>query len=214
MRITKLVHSCLFVEEGRVRLLIDPGKYSYLPDSETIDVILLSHKHRDHCDIELIQQVVMKNPRVRIITNQEVGSYLNESSIVYEVMKSGSTLSFEGVAIEAFEGSHALKYPTDPEPAPINTAFLINQRFFYPGDSFIHPEREVEILALPVAGGWLKSAESIDFARALRPKVCFPIHDGTLIPGRYAGFHKIPAKILPQFNIRFLVPEHTPMEFA
>jgi hypothetical protein len=63
----------------------------------------------------------------------------------------------------------------------------------------------VDILALPVQAPWLKLPEAIDYALALKPKVCFPVHDGIMKnPG---STHAIPKKILQEHGIRFEVLE-------
>ena len=50
MKITKFGHSCLLVEEGGARILLDPGKYSILQNNvENVDAIVITHEHQDHC---------------------------------------------------------------------------------------------------------------------------------------------------------------------
>jgi len=86
-----------------------------------------------------------------------------------------------------------------------NTGFMIDKDLFYPGDALFNPERTVSVLALPVAGPWIKISEAIDYALAVKPKVCFPVHDGML--SIFGGFHAIPQEVLPQHGIDFFVPE-------
>ncbi len=82
-----------------------------------------------------------------------------------------------------------------------NTGYFIAGRLFYPGDSFFNPERQVEILALPVVAPWLKIAESINYALELKPKVVFPVHDGFLkIPG---PFYTVPKRFIETQGIIF-----------
>ena len=65
--------------------------------------------------------------------------------------------------------------------------------------------KPVEILALPVAGPWMKIADAIEYAKLIKPKVCFPVHDGQL---RFLGpVHKLPETILPPLGIKFIVPD-------
>lgn len=40
--------------------------------------------------------------------------------------------------------------------------------------------KPVEILALPVTAPWMRSAEGVDYAAELKPRVCIPVHDGML----------------------------------
>ncbi|KKU76691.1 MAG: hypothetical protein UY03_C0028G0012 [Parcubacteria group bacterium GW2011_GWA2_47_64] len=82
-----------------------------------------------------------------------------------------------------------------------NTGYFIANRFFYPGDAFYNPGKPVEILALPVAGPWLKISEVIDYAKLLKPKICFPVHDGML---KYLGPTRgVTTKYLSESGIEF-----------
>ena len=76
---------------------------------------------------------------------------------------------------------------------------------FYPGDAFTHPGRRVEVLALPVAGPWMRLLEAIDYALEINPKTCFPVHEGILKqPG---STHAIPPKVLEPSGIKFVILE-------
>jgi len=67
------------------------------------------------------------------------------------------------------------------------------------------PEWRVAILALPVAGSWLKLSEAVDYALKLKPDSCFPVHDAIL---KNSGLsHRAPAEILPKSGIVFTVLE-------
>ena len=60
----------------------------------------------------------------------------------------------------------------------------------------------LKILALPVAGPWMKISEAIDYAKLLKSKVCFPVHDASLKSTSF--IHSIPQKFLPPFGIEFV----------
>ena len=86
-----------------------------------------------------------------------------------------------------------------------NTGYLIANKLFYPGDAFTNPNRPIEILALPVAGPWMKLAEAIDYALVLKPKICFPVHDGIL---KQPGItNTLPQEILAWQGIKWSVLE-------
>jgi len=54
MKITKYIHSFIMVEEGKNRVLVDPGPFSFIEESvradqfEGIKAIFITHKHADH----------------------------------------------------------------------------------------------------------------------------------------------------------------------
>ena len=105
--------------------------------------------------------------------------------------------------IEGFGKDHALMHTSIP---PIqNTGYFIGKDFFYPGDAFTHPNKNVQILALPVAGPWTNIKQAVKYALEVKPKVCFPVHDWNMkIPG---VVHRTPSVVLPKNNIEFKVLE-------
>lgn len=205
MKITKFGHSCLLVEEGETRILIDPGAYSEgHTELNLIDAVFITHEHPDHCDPESLKSLLSNNLGLVIYTNSDVGKKLEEAGIAYTLCEDGAIRNIKGVDVEAFGKQHAEIYSTLPRVA--NTGYLINERLFHPGDSVeIIPSKPVEILALPVVAPWMKSAMAIDFAKTVNPKVCFPIHDGFL---KFGGpFHALPEKVLTPLGIQWIVLE-------
>jgi L-ascorbate metabolism protein UlaG (beta-lactamase superfamily) len=194
----------MLVEEDGRRLLIDPGIFSTgQNDAKDVDVLLITHEHSDHYHLDSIRMIIAHNPAIKIITNRAVGKLLEEAGIAYEPMEHGESRDANGVMIEAMETQHAEIYKTLPRVA--NTGFFINRRFWYPGDALHDPGRRPEILALPVAGPWIKISEAIDYGLLLRPKIAFPVHDGFVsVPG---VFHRWPKLLLEEQGARFDVLE-------
>jgi len=181
MKIKKIGHCCLVISYNGVRIMTDPGAFSTEQTEEkNIDIILISHEHQDHFHLESLKVVLKNNPKVRVLTNSGVGALLRSAGIVFQVLEHGSSGIFSGVPIEGHGEKHALIYPGWKEV--INTGYMIGGQFFYPGDAFYNPQKPVEILALPIAGPWMKIAEAIDYAKLLKPKACFSVHDGILNP--------------------------------
>jgi len=185
-----------------VRVLIDPGSYSSSQNNvENVHVILVTHKHQDHLHIESIETILKNNPKARVITNKSVGKLLTEKRINFEILEEGKFTMEASVGIEACGHNHAVIYSS--LPAVENTGFFLTGGFYFPGDSFNTPEKKVEILALPVAGPWMKLSEAIDFAKELKPKICFPVHEGIL---KFLGpVHKVPEQELSKVGIQFVV---------
>lgn len=204
MKITKFGQSCLLIEENGVRILTDPGSLStdqnYVKD---LDFILITHTHPDHLSLDSLREILKNNPNVKIITNQSVGDVLKENNIEFAILENGQSLLEKNISIEAFGDNHAVIYPS--LPLLQNTGYLINKKLLFPGDEFIEINREVEILALPVVGPFLKISEAIDYALKIKPRVCFSIHDGVI--KTLGGAHKTAKTILEQNNIEFLFLE-------
>lgn len=179
MNITKYGHACLLVEKDGVKVIVDPGSWNPLPDATGVDAILITHEHGDHYDPTQIKALIESNPGVRIITHEAVGRLLKKEGIAYEAIEPGVPVDVNGVTIESFGTEHAAIYKVSPCR---NTGFLIGEELFVPGDA-LHdvPNRSVRLLALPTAGPWMKIAEAIDYAKAVKPRVVFPIHDALYI---------------------------------
>ncbi len=200
MKITKIGHCCLLVEVNGLRILTDPGTYnSSVDDLENIDLILITHEHSDHLHIDSVKALLANNPNVKIITNSSVGRILDKEGIEYDVVTHQQSTLVDKVEISGFGEDHADVYPS--LTLAENTGYLINQELFYPGDAFTDPEKPVRILALPVAGPWMKISEAIDYAKKLSPEHAFPVHDGML---KHLGpVHALPQKELGEAGIDF-----------
>jgi len=205
MKIHKISHCCLVIDlkstEGKERrVLLDPGFYSLEKHSKVhkIDIVLITHEHADHFHIDSLKELVREQPDVTVITNDAVGAILAKEGIAHHIMEHGNAIDIKGIHIEGYGRDHALLHKSIP--AFSNVGFFIQNQFFFPGDAFTNPDKEIGILALPVAGPWMKISEAIDYALTLKPKKAFPVHDGVRIPTQ----HLLPEKILGQNGIEFI----------
>ena len=200
MKITKLGHCCLMIETKGKRILTDPGSYTIEAHSklEKIDYILFTHEHQDHYHIESLKTILKKNPQAVIYSNNSVSELLNNEGIKNVMIKNGDSVLLGEISVVGIGEKHAQMH--NDIPLTSNIGFFIDGRLWYPGDAFTNPERGVEILALPVSGPWMKIGEAIDYAILLKPKVAFPVHDGT----RFGSAHALPTKILPNHGIEFV----------
>lgn len=176
MKITKFGHCCLLIEENGIRILTDPGTYSTEQDNlKNIDLVLITHDHFDHFHIDSVKNILKNNPSVKIITNSEVGKSLDKEGISYINVEDGQNYTYKNILIEGVGKEHAFIH--DHYPQCVNTGYFVANKLFYPGDALTVPNKHVDILALPVAGPWMKLSEGIEYAKELKPDVCFPVHD-------------------------------------
>ncbi|MEI8061935.1 MAG: MBL fold metallo-hydrolase [bacterium] len=205
MKITKLGHCCLLLEFKGVRILTDPGIYTAEEHSKLkkIDYIFITHEHADHYHLDSIRVVMDHNPDVLIYTNESVSAILTREGIYHHLIKDGGEVLIDDgkISIKGVGHKHAIMHKSIP--ASDNTGFLFDESFFLPGDALTDPKQPIDILALPVAGPWLKISEAIDYAIQLKPRVCFPIHD-TL---RVGSTHNVPKMVLPANGIEFVPME-------
>ena len=173
------------IEENGVKILTDPGAWTTAQNEvKGIDIVLITHEHADHLHVESVKTILVNNPQAKIITNSAVAKILSVENINCEIVEHGQSTSVKDILFEGWGEKHADIYPSI---TPVqNTGYFIGQRLFYPGDALYNPQKPVDILALPVAGPWLKISEAVDYAKAVKPQICFPVHDGMLkITGPY-----------------------------
>ncbi len=201
MKIHKIGHCCLAIEDKDVRLLTDPGIFSTGQNEwKGVDALLVTHEHADHMHLDSVKAILDNNPTVRIITNSAVAKILDEAGVPCELLADGATTMVGGLSVNAIEGPHAFMHKSIPQV--LNTGFVIGDRFFYPGDAFLNPFWPTEILALPISGPWLSVSDCIDYVLKLKPKTCIPVHDALLkSPTMFHGMFK---RILEAEGIAFV----------
>mgnify|MGYP003425133795 FL=1 len=192
----------MVLEINGKRIMTDPSNSDYGGDSisETgLSAILITHEHGDHLHIETLKEVLKNNPEAIVISNTSVGKLLTEAGIAFTKVEDGEDYMLYDILIKGFGDKHAHIYEDYGQVQ--NTGYMINE-FCYPGDSFNMPPSKVDILALPVLGPWMKMKDAIDYAKELRPRIVFPVHDATLKP--FATFiYGIPQHFLSQVGIEF-----------
>jgi len=172
----------LLVEEGGVKILFDPGTFSFKEDRVSpydfteLSAVCITHQHVDHVDIGALKIIMANNIHAKLFTNTGVAHILASEGIEAEIYEEGEK-NIGGVRIEAYSADH------EPllTPVPHNTAYIINGTFLHPGDSLnvsLHKYAGVSVLALPVTAPWADKVRIAEFGAAMHPKHIIPIHDG------------------------------------
>ena len=188
MRITRYGHSCLLVEDGDARLLLDPGIFSVgFEQLRGLTGVLVTHHHADHLDPERLLPLLEANPEARLFCDEGSEQTLD---VPAQVVGDGDRLEL-GTSVEVLGSQHAVIHPDLPRVP--NVGYLVGGRFFTPGDALTVPEADVELLGLPTAAPWLKLSEAVDLLRAVHPRVAFPVHDAVLAKPQiwYAQFEAL-----------------------
>lgn len=173
MRITRLVHSCLLIQEDDTNVLTDPGSYSFADALDQIkvlpkiDYILITHVHEDHCSIAFINHVLDNSPEVKIISNDEVLEHLKRNGID----STTETPDF----VEATNLNHpklALGRP------PINTVFNLWDKLTHFGDNReLSKVNLADTVTFPITAPWGSLVDAVDQLKSCPPKQIIPIHD-------------------------------------
>jgi L-ascorbate metabolism protein UlaG (beta-lactamase superfamily) len=178
MRLIKYTHACVRLEQGGTALVIDPGVFSERAAYDGASAILITHEHADHVNVDLLPSIVEQNPALKIYAGAAVAGELAALGEAVVTVSVGDTFTAAGLSVQAVGGEHAEIY--DGLPAAANLGYIVDGQVYHPGDSLFVPPVPVPTLLTPVSGPWLKTAEMLDFLRAVKPQRAFPIHDALL----------------------------------
>lgn len=178
MNLTKYEHACLTLEKDDQLLVIDPGVYTtdFIAPEHVVGIVI-THDHPDHYDHELVTMIMDHNPDAIIIAHPSITHDIEAWSS--HAVEAGDQFEIGPFGLEFLGGEHAVISPDRPPLA--NLGVMVDDLFYYPGDSFFVPEeRAVDTLALPVAAPWLKASEIMTFLTTIQPRITFPTHDAIL----------------------------------
>lgn len=173
MKITKYDHACFSIEHEGSILLVDPGNDAIdAPLDGQVDIVYFTHEHDDHCSAANLEQIIKSNPHVTILGSEAIATKLSDFKV--QIVSSGELLDIDPFRLRFCGDTHATIYPTLPTIQ--NVGILINDRIYYPGDSFEPCPVQPEVLLLPIAGPWLRIQDAIDLMINLRPSYVLPTH--------------------------------------
>ena len=177
IRVTKIHPACLTIDDGRTRLLLDPGQLGPRPGLDGVNAVLITHRHSDHLDPDLVEEALRRGIPVWAPGDalDELGGLDARGEDGLHEAVTGTTLRIGTLPVQVAGNRHAEVHPTLLGPA--NRAYLIDGRVLVTGDE--HPDR-LTALVTPVDAPWLRAADLIRYVRALRPKLVVGIHDGLL----------------------------------
>ena len=156
MKITKFPQSCLLIETKDKKILIDPGKLKYKEEYfniwNNVDAILITHKHPDHCNTEILEKI---NSNIKIYSTQEVQEA--NKSLKINIVKENDILEVGKVKIEVVHAIHGYQ-PLLKGDKKINEniGFIVDDgenRLYSTSDTIcFENEYKANILCIPVTG--------------------------------------------------------------
>ncbi|CAD5994098.1 MBL fold metallo-hydrolase [Agreia sp. COWG] len=178
MRLTKLEHAALIIEQSAKRLFVDPGSFTTaITEAAGAVAVVITHEHPDHWTPEQLGRILDKAPDVRFFAPQGVADAASGFDIT--VVRDGDEVTVGPFTLRFFGEKHAVIH--ESLPVVDNVGVLINGSVYYGGDSYTVPEGvDVDVLAAPIGAPWLKIGDAMDYVLAVSPRRSFPIHEMTL----------------------------------
>ncbi len=183
-------HGTLMFTFNDLVIHIDPvareADYSQLPDA---DLILVTHQHGDHLDINAIKELSREN--TRLVMTQKCKEQVGD--VEATVMKNGDRQAIMGIGVEAvpaYNIEHARPDGTPFHPRGEGNGYVLvfgDTRILIAGDTENVPElkalKGIDVAFLPMNLPYTMDPEMVaDLATAMRPGILYPYHFGNTDP--------------------------------
>jgi L-ascorbate metabolism protein UlaG (beta-lactamase superfamily) len=151
-------------------------------DVTGINMILVTHQHADHIDLQRLPAILETNPQARVYAEPQAAAVMEDAGMAAELTASGSTLTFAGVQVTPVGEQHALINEALPRVGNLGVVLRCEGEpsLFHPGDAYDAEPGQVDILALPLNAPWAASRDTVAFVRRISPRVSIPVHDALL----------------------------------
>jgi len=191
MQITKYPQSCFLIETKNKRIIIDPGNMvkTHMPEFDinswqNIDAVLLTHKHSDHVDADLIKEIKKLNPQVRIYANAEVVEILQTKGVEANLVKKNDILNFDEIKVEVTPALHGFIYLMKGGGYPKeNVGYIIDDgehRVYHTSDTIMFEHSlKADIVLVPICGHnvVLEPTSAIEFVDSdMQANLMIPCH--------------------------------------
>ncbi|MGX5696218.1 MBL fold metallo-hydrolase [Agromyces soli] len=180
MRLTKLEHAALVIDDSGDRLFIDPGKFTTpITEAQGAVAVVVTHEHDDHWTPAQLDRIREQSPDVRILGPAGVVAAAAGSGIAVEQVAPGDEVAVGPFRLRFFGGRHAVIHRSIP--VVDNVGVLVNDALYYAGDSFAVPDGvAVDVLAAPAGAPWMKISEAMDYVEQVAPRRAFSTHEMVL----------------------------------
>lgn len=190
LEITFIGHGTLmFSHQGQV-VHVDPyGQLANYTQFPKADIILLTHEHSDHMDLNAINLVRKKE--TQIILTEKCAETIRDGF----VMKNGDIKNIEGLRFEAVPAYNILHKRANGQPfhpKGDGNGYLVqlaDLRIYVAGDTENIPEmknlKDVDIAFLPMNLPYTMTPEMVaSAAKMIKPKILYPYHFGETNTGK------------------------------
>ena len=182
LKIEFLGHASLMMVYNGKHIYIDPcSQYCDFSQMPKADIILITHDHHDHFDLQAIEALHTENTLV-VLTESCAVRYKEGIVMRNEDVKIVQGLKIEGVPAYNIVHKRPSGFPFHPKG--IGNGYIItfgDKRVYIAGDTEKIPEMkelsEIDIAFLPVNVPYTMTVEmAADAAKTIRPKIFYPYH--------------------------------------
>jgi L-ascorbate metabolism protein UlaG (beta-lactamase superfamily) len=191
VKITWLGHDGFRIQNGQV-VYVDP--FQIEGGGPKADLVLVSHEHFDHCNVEDLNKIVSSNTTV-VAHAQSKGELSKLKVREIKIVKPGDKVKVGDVGIEAVPAYNLNKFR---EPGKVfhpkadgKLGFVLTVkgvRIYHTGDSDHIPEMRgirPDIALVPVSGTYVMTPqEAAEAVASIDPKVVVPMHYGAIVGDR------------------------------
>lgn len=182
MKITKFPQSCLLIETKGKKILVDPGNLKYKEEYfdiwNNVDIILITHKHPDHCNTEKLEKL---NKNIIMYSTKEVAEA--NKSLKISVIKENDIIELDDIKIKVVHAIHGYQpLLKGAKEVHENVGYIIEDgqnRLYTTSDTICFKnDYKTDILCIPVTGhGLTMSAfEAALYAKEVGAVLTIPIH--------------------------------------
>ena len=210
MKLTKLIHACLLVENDGTRVLVDPGNYSWdsgLVNEEhlkDLSAVVVTHGHPDHLHQAFIEAINKNSPQAAWYGPPEVVDQLSQWGV------EGNTKS-DNPNVKFIDSKHADLSPWFGQQ-PQHTSYVLFNDLLIGGDCHtLDQAHGARIFAAAVSGGpWAGVGGFAKMIEAMtdRPATVVPLHDWHWNEEARAGIYGRLPEVLGQFDVTFVSLEN------
>lgn len=180
LKLKWLGHASFLLEIEGKKIYIDPYVGDYI---EKADIVLISHEHGDHCDLEKLS--LIRTTKTVIYTSTACAEKIPPGNIV--TMSPGEKRDINGVTIHAVEAYNYKRFrsPSVPyHPEGIQIAFIVEskgKRIYHAGDTDYIPSmnnlENITLALLPIMGRAVMDVdEAVKATIGIQPEIAMPMH--------------------------------------
>lgn len=184
LKITFIGHGSLIFTYGGKVIHVDP--FSKLADYSTLpkaDLVLITHEHADHLDLEALNKV--RTDKTELILTENSAQKVKGGM----VLKNGDAKVVDQLKIEAVPAYNRVHKRDSGEPfhpKGVGNGYVItfgDKRVYVAGDTENIPEMKgltnIDVAFLPMNLPYTMTPEMVaDAAKAFNPKILYPYHTG------------------------------------